>query len=112
MNAIKGISNEAALSGANAEEASRAMYNLSQALSMGYVQLMDWKSIENANMGTMDFKNNLLDTAVALGQVKRVGKEGFMTLEGHTFANAAQMFKDGLQDQWLNNDVLLPLILD
>lgn len=107
VDAIKGISNEAALSGASAEEASRAMYNLSQALSMGYVQLIDWKSIENANMGTMDFKNNLLDTAVALGQVKRVGKEGFMTLEGHTFANAAQMFKDGLQDQWLNNDVLL-----
>ena len=47
--AIKGISNEAALSGANATEASHAMYNFAQALSTGYVQLIDWKSIKNAN---------------------------------------------------------------
>lgn len=41
--AIKGIANEAAVSGANANEASRAMYNFSQALSAGYVKLIDWK---------------------------------------------------------------------
>lgn len=54
--AIKGISNEAAVSGANANEASRAMYNFAQALSAGYVKLIDWKSIENANMATVEFK--------------------------------------------------------
>jgi len=47
--AIKGVSNVAAVSGANAQEASRAMYNFSQALSSGAVKLIDWKSIENAN---------------------------------------------------------------
>ena len=59
--AIKGVSNEAAVSGANAEEASRAMYNFAQALSAGYVKLIDWKSIENANMATVEFKNELLN---------------------------------------------------
>ena len=39
--AIKGVSNEAAISGANANEASRAMYNFAQALSAGYVKLID-----------------------------------------------------------------------
>ena len=57
--AIKGISNEAAISGANANEASRAMYNFAQALSAGYVKLIDWKSIENANMATVEFKQQL-----------------------------------------------------
>ena len=55
--AIKGIANEAAVSGANANEASRAMYNFAQALSAGHVKLIDWKSIENANMATVEFKN-------------------------------------------------------
>jgi len=63
--AIKGISNEAALSGANANEAARAMYNISQAMSMGYVQLIDWKSIEMANMATVSFKEEILKTALA-----------------------------------------------
>ena len=57
VDAIRGVSNEAALSGANANEASRAMYNFAQALSSGYVKLIDWKSIENANMATKDFKD-------------------------------------------------------
>ena len=49
VTAIQGISNEAALSGANANDASRAMYNFAQALSSGSVKLIDWKSIETAN---------------------------------------------------------------
>jgi hypothetical protein len=71
--AMKGIANEAALSGANANEASRAMYNLAQSISMGYVQYIDWKSIENANMATVGFKQQLLDMAVALKIVKKTG---------------------------------------
>lgn len=51
--AIQGVSNVAAVSGANTNEASRAMYNFAQALSAGYVKLIDWKSIENANMATV-----------------------------------------------------------
>ncbi len=56
--AIQGVSNVAAVSGANANEASRAMYNFAQALSAGYVKLIDWKSIENANMATVEFKTD------------------------------------------------------
>lgn len=104
--AMKGISNEAALSGANANEASRAMYNLSQAMSMGYVQYIDWKSIENANMATVSFKEQLIKTALALGTIQDAGDEMYTTLEGKSYS-MMQMFKDGMKDQWLTSDVLI-----
>jgi hypothetical protein len=49
--AIKGIANLAAMSGSNSEQASRAMYQLSQALSTGTLKLQDWNSVVNAGMG-------------------------------------------------------------
>lgn len=104
--AIKGVSNEAALSGANANEASRAMYNFAQALSSGYVKLIDWKSIENANMATKDFKNQLIQTAVEMGTLKKTGDDMYETLEGETL-NAVSNFNDSLKDQWMTSDVLI-----
>lgn len=103
--AIKGISNEAALSGANAQEASRAMYNLAQSISMGYVQLIDWKSIENANMATKGFKENLAGVAIQMGIIKKTGDDVY-SVGGKSY-NLQQLFKDGLKDQWLTTDVLI-----
>ena len=110
--AIKGVSNEAAISGANAEQASHAMYNFAQALSSGYVKLIDWKSIEVANMATMDFKQNLLDTAVALGTVTKKGDEYYTTTTNAKGAtsdafNATKNWNDNLQYQWMTTDVLI-----
>lgn len=104
--AIKGVSNEAAISGANANEASRAMYNFAQALSAGYVKLIDWKSIENANMATVDFKNQLLETAVSLGTVTKGADGMYKTLKGNAF-NATKNFNEVLQDQWMTSEVLI-----
>lgn len=104
--AIKGISNEAAVSGANANEASRAMYNFAQALSAGYVKLIDWKSIELANMATVDFKNQLISTAVAAGTLTDNLDGTYTTLEGKVIS-ATQNFNDSLQDQWMTSDVLI-----
>jgi len=97
--AMKGLSNEAALAGANAEEASRAMYNIAQALSMGYVQYIDWKSIENANMATLDFKENLVETALEMGTLTEAAVQAEPSINS--------LFKDKLKDGWLTNDVLL-----
>ena len=112
VNAIKGIANEAAVSGANANEASRAMYNFSQALSSGYVKLIDWKSIENANMATVEFKKTLLEVAEGLGTVKKNadGTYDSLTLNAQGKAseafNAMKGFNDSLQSQWMNTEVL------
>ena len=112
VKAIQGISNEAAVSGANANEASRAMYNFAQALSAGYVKLIDWKSIENANMATVEFKQQLIDTAVAMGTVVKVGDDYQSTttdLKGQVseLFNSTSMFNDSLSSQWMTTDVLV-----
>lgn len=104
--AIKGVSNEAAISGANANEASRAMYNFAQALSAGYVKLIDWKSIENANMATVDFKNQLIETAVSMGTVTKGADGMYKTLKGNVF-NATKNFNEVLTDQWMTSEVLI-----
>lgn len=103
--AIQGISNEAALSGANANEASRAMYNFAQALSAGYVKLIDWKSIENANMATVGFKEELIATALEMGTLTET-TDGYATAEGKVIT-ATKNFNDSLQDQWMTSDVLI-----
>ena len=112
--AIKGISNEAAVSGANANEASRAMYNFAQALSAGYVKLIDWKSIENANMATVEFKNQLLEAAVAAGTVEKTADGMYKVLtennQGKTMEDtidATKNFNDSLQYQWMTTEVLV-----
>lgn len=110
--AIKGISNEAALSGANANEASRAMYNFSQALSSGSVKLIDWNSIANANMATKEFKQELLDTAVAMGTLSKQSN-GYVPVMGDIIAENAEgfdavyRFNDSLSDGWLTSEVLI-----
>lgn len=110
--AIKGISNEAAVSGANANEASRAMYNFAQALSSGSVRLIDWKSIENANMATVEFKDTLIKTAEELGTVTKVGDKYQSTttdLNGKVseLFTSTTMFNDSLSSQWMTTDVLI-----
>ncbi len=110
--AIKGISNEAAVSGANANEASRAMYNFAQALSSGSVKLIDWKSIENANMSTVEFKQQLIDTALELGTLVKEGDKYKSTTTDLTgkvseaFTNTT-MFNESLSSQWMTTDVLV-----
>ncbi len=67
VTSIKGIANLAAVSGSNAQQASTAMYQLSQALAAGKVSLMDWNSVVNAGMGGEVFQNALKRTAENFG---------------------------------------------
>lgn len=110
--AIQGVSNVAAVSGANAQQASHAMYNFAQALSSGSVKLIDWKSIENANMATVDFKQTLLDSALALGTITKNGDKFISTttdLNGKisdTF-DAVSNFNNSLSSGWMTTEVLV-----
>ena len=109
VTAMIGISNWAGISGAKVQEASRAMYNLSQAVSMGAVTLLDWKSIENANMGTYEFKQMAIEAAVAAGTLTKTSK-GLYKAIGKTDEaafDAAKGFRDSLKDRWFTSDVLM-----
>ena len=112
VSAIQGVSNVAAVSGANANEASRAMYNFAQALSAGSVKLIDWKSIETANMGTVEFKQQLIDTALAMGTLVKEGDDYISTTtdaNGKVSAlfNSTKGFNESLSAQWMTTDVLV-----
>lgn len=88
--AIKGIANLAAGSGSNAQQASTAMYQLSQALAAGKVSLMDWNSVVNAGMGGELFQNALKETAKQMG----------------IYVDKSKPFRETLQDGWLTAEVL------
>lgn len=101
VTAMEGIATWAAVSGQGANEASRAMYNLSQAMGVGAVKLMDWKSIENANMATAEFKQTAIDTAMAMGTLNKTSK----TAKGT--AVSLTNFSQTLQEGWFTSDVLM-----
>ena len=101
VSAIKGIANLAAASGANAQQASTAMYQLSQALSTGTVRLMDWNSVVNAGMGGELFQKALIRSAKAMGVVGKEAKKTFAQLESGKIS-----FRDSLSSGWLSSDIL------
>lgn len=103
VEAMMGIANWAALSGQNAATASRAMYQLSQALGKGYVQLIDYKSIQNANMDTQEFRKTVLETAVAMGELTKEGQD-YLTKTGKKFSQ--NQFAEQLNAKWFTSDVL------
>ncbi len=106
--AMQGIATWAAISGQNAGAASRAMYNMAQAIGVGSVKLMDWKSIENANMATAGFKKEVLESAVALGVLQKSEEGVYTTTKGTEVS--IESFSQTLSEGWFNKDVLLDVL--
>lgn len=101
---MEGIANWAARSGAGIAEASRAMYNLSQAMGVGKLTKIDWKSIENASMATKEFKEQLIAAAVEAGTlVEKAGK--YYTKKGGVEVNYKNV-ADTLAKGWATNTVV------
>lgn len=94
VSAIKGIANLAAVSGSTSLQASTAMYQLSQALAAGKVQLMDWNSVVNAGMGGQVFQDALKETA----RVHGIAIDDMIKEEGS--------FRETLQHGWLSSEIL------
>lgn len=91
---IKGFSNAAAVAGTDSMRTAMAMYQLSQAMSTGYVQLMDWKSLEISNIAGEQFKNAIIETA----RVHGVAIDEMIEKEGS--------FRDSLKNKWLTADIM------
>jgi Tape measure protein len=100
--AIKGIANLAALSGSSADQASSAMYQLSQALAAGKVGLQDWNSVVNAGIGGKIFQEALFNTGQALHTIK--GTKVNETFDQWT--KAGNTFRNSLKSQWVTGKVL------
>ncbi len=111
VSAMKGISNAAAKAGQGTNQASMAMYNLSQAIGVGKLTTIDWKSIENANMATLELKNSFIDVAKAMGKVKeKEGKIYALDKNGNINKKAeitAENFRNTLSEGWADSDVIV-----
>ena len=109
--AMMGIAEWAALSGKNANEASRAMYQLSQALGAGQMRLVDWKSIQNLNMDTREFRQNAIDAAIAVGTLKDNLDGTYTTLVGKKKGSLSfniREFSDKLTEgAWFTTEVMM-----
>ena len=94
VSSIQGIANLAAVSGSNSQQASTAMYQLSQAIAAGTVKLMDWNSVVNAGMGGQVFQDALIRTSEHL----QTGAKAAISAKGS--------FRESLQTGWLTTEVL------
>lgn len=113
--AMQGIALWAALSGQNAQTASRAMYQLSQAMST-YMKREDWRSIQNANMDTIEFRRMALEAAVNLGTLEK-WQEGEVTYyrslidglkkEGAEAFTESQFVERLTSGMWFTKDVMM-----
>jgi len=102
VDAIKGIANLAAVSGSTSQQASTAMYQLSQALASGTVKLQDWNSVVNAGMGGEVFQDALKRTAKLMrSTLPKEAKEMYEKLE-----KGEVSFRESLQAGWITDDIL------
>lgn len=111
--AMEGIANWAAKSGADKAAANRAMYNISQAMGMGAMTTRDWISIENATMATKEFKETAIETAKAMGILQDAGEKGVGAIvtadkKGNLKETIVdyKTFRETLTEKWFTSDVL------
>ena len=118
--AMQGIANATADAGQGAQQASMAMYNISQAIGVGSMKMVDWKSLENANIATVRLKETMMDAGVASGKlVKKITKDA---KTGETVTKyyvkgfesgkkavevTAENFRETLNKEWLDKDAMM-----
>lgn len=90
---LMGVGNAVAYAGKGASEFQRVIYNLNQSYSSGFLNTMDWRSIELAGVDSKQLKEQLLGVAVAMGKVDK---------SKATLAN----FRDLLTDKVFTRDVM------
>lgn len=90
---IMGMANATAYAGKGAAEFQRVIYNLAQSYGTGAIQLIDWKSVEQAGVASQQLKQLLIDTGVELGKIKK----GAVT---------TGTFDNSLQKKWADKEVM------
>ena len=90
---VMGIANATADAGKSGYAFQSTIRNLIQSYSAGYLQLMDWKSLNLMGTATKALKQELINTAVELGTIK----QGDVTIS---------TFENSLQKKWATTQVM------
>ena len=90
---IMGIANATADAGKSGFAFQSTIRNLTQSYSAGHLQLQDWKSLNLMGTATKALKQELIDTAVELGTLKK----GEVTIGS---------FESSLSKKWANTKVM------
>ena len=118
-NAMIGLANATADAGQGAAQASAAMYNVSQAIGVGKMLSIDWKSLENANIATKKLKQTFIDAAAVHGtlikKTEKDAKTGKEVVKYYTKAEQGskemevniENFRDSLSKGWLDKAAML-----
>lgn len=110
VEAMMGIANWAAKAGQNAQTASNAMYQISQAMGAGFIRKEDYKSIQNASMDTREFREEAIKAALELKKLKKTADGTYKSLVGtgkdHAFT-IDQFAEELTAGQWLDKDVMM-----
>ena len=114
VTSMEGIADWAAISGVNAEKASSAFYNLSQTMGAGFVDYQNFRQgATNLNMSTEAFKKQVIQTALAMGTIKKVGTDSYDTLTKAMKAPVSMntLFTDEMtKTKWFTKDVLVEVL--
>lgn len=104
---IQGMANAAAYAGLDNTKLQSIMYNTSQAYSLGYMSLMDFRSLENAGIGNK-FKEVAIQTAAEMGTLKKNAQGAYVVaVKGEKAIEVtAENMRNTLSGKWLTNDVM------
>lgn len=109
VTAMVGIGNAAGLAGTNVRDASHAMAGFSKAMGQGYMDRLTWSWIKTAHMDTIQFKQAMIDSAVAAGKLIKLSN-GMYSIDGKTDDNhlvSAATFELSLtKSKWLTSDII------
>ena len=105
MQAIMGLATASSRAGISASDSrfNNVLYNVAQAMGMGYMGTMDWKSLELAGIATVEFKQKLIDVGVEMGKLQKVGDK--VLLDGMEVT--AENLRETLSKKWVDKDVML-----
>lgn len=109
ITAMIGIGNAAGLAGASVQDASHAMAGFSGAIAQGYMDRQRWSWIQTAHMDTVQFKEALIDAAVAEGTLEK-GAEGLFGAFGEFDDDhivTVENFENAMtKSKWLTSNVM------
>lgn len=114
LTTLEGIANWSAVAGQNAAAGSSAMTALSKAIGRGYIQQADWGSLQTLMMDNKQVRQMILDTAVDMGTLKKLGDDLYQSTSDAVLSNLGYT-KFGIDQfaaylttgKWLTSDVLV-----